>query len=157
MTIATGDLVTFAYTGRLEDGTVFDTSREAVAEEAGLADARPDRDYGPLTVTVGEEGLIEGLEEALVGLAEGTTTTVTVPPEKGYGEWTEDLVEEFDAEDLREEVDDPAGLEEGMHLRGGQGEHGEITHVDDEVVRVDFNPRLADERLEFEIEILDVS
>ena len=32
MTIATGDSVTFEYTGRLDDGTVFDTSRLDVAD-----------------------------------------------------------------------------------------------------------------------------
>ncbi|MFB6303488.1 MAG: peptidylprolyl isomerase [Haloferacaceae archaeon] len=155
MTIDTGDRVTFEYVGRLDDGTVFDTSREAIAEEADLAD-QSDRAYEPLTVEVGAEELIEGLEEALIGLEEGTTTTVTLPPEKAYGEWTEDLVEEFKTEDLREEV---AGgqLEEGVYLQGQEGEHGEIVHVDEEVVRVDFNPELADERLAFEIEVLDVA
>jgi len=43
MTIATGDSVTLEYTGRLDDETVFDTSRKSVAEETGLAEAQPDR------------------------------------------------------------------------------------------------------------------
>ena len=68
VTIATGDSVTLEYTGRLDGETVFDTSREAVAEEAGLAEAQPDREYAPLTVDVGAEQVIEGMEEGLVGL-----------------------------------------------------------------------------------------
>jgi len=42
MTIATGDSVTLEYTGRLDDETVFDTSRKSVAEETGPAEAQPD-------------------------------------------------------------------------------------------------------------------
>lgn len=155
MAIETGDVVTLEYTGRLDDGTVFDTSREAVAEAADL-DADPDREYEPLTVEVGAGRLIEGLEDAVVGLEEGAETTVTVPPAEAYGEWTEDLVEEFRTADLREELDG-GGLTEGAYLRGRQGERGEIVHVDDETVRVDFNPELAGERLEFEIEVVEVS
>ncbi|MFB6281513.1 MAG: peptidylprolyl isomerase [Haloferacaceae archaeon] len=153
MPIETGDVVTIEYTGRLDDGTVFDTSRPAVAAEAGL-DADPD-ECEPLTAEVGAGRLIEGLEEALIGLSEGAETTVVVPPESAYGEWTEDLVEEFRTDDLRAETGGQE-LTEGAYLRGRQGERGEIVHVDDETVRVDFNPELADERLEFEIEVVDV-
>jgi len=49
MAIATGDTVTVEFTGRLKDGTVFDTSRESVAEETGLAETQPKRTYDPLT------------------------------------------------------------------------------------------------------------
>ena len=53
MSIDTGDSVTLEYTGRLDDETVFDTSRKSVAEETGLAEVQPDREYAPLTVEVG--------------------------------------------------------------------------------------------------------
>lgn len=155
MTIAIGDSVTIEYTGRHEDGTVFDTSKESVAAEAGLDDSQPDREYEPLTFEVGAEQVIEGLEEELIGLEEGDTPTVVVPPEKAYGEWTEERVQEFDSEDLRSKVGG-GNLEEGAYLQSERGQPGEIVHVDDEVVRVDFNPRLAGETLEFDVEILAV-
>lgn len=155
MTIAIGDSVTLEYTGRLDDGTVFDTSRESVAEEAGLAEAQPEREYAPLTVEVGAEQVISGLEEGLVGLKEGTTKTLTIPPEKGYGEWTEKGVQEFETENLREMLGGKTP-EEGSYLEAENGQQGEVIHVDDEVVRVDFNPELAGETLEFEIEIVDI-
>ena len=104
MTIATGDSVTIEYTGRLDDGTVFDTSRESVATETELADAQSDREYTPLTIDVGAEQVIEGLEDGLIGLEQGTTTTITIPPKKGYGDWTEERIQEFDTEELREMV-----------------------------------------------------
>lgn len=156
MTIATGDSVTLAYTGRLDDGTVFDTSREGVAEEAGLAEAQPDREYTPLTVDVGAGKVIEGLEDGLVGLDQGTTTTIAIPPEKGYGEWTEEEMQEFDTDELREMVGGQ-NLEEGAYLQTQNGQPGQITHIDEETVEVDFNHSLAGETLEFEVEIIEVN
>jgi len=156
VTIATGDSVTLEYTGRLDDETVFDTSRETVAEEAGLAEAQPDREYAPLTVEVGAEQVIEGMEEGLVGLEAGETTTLTIPPEKGYGERSEERIQEFETEELREMLGGQTP-EEGAYLEAQNGQHGEVVHSGEDVVRVDFNPRLAGETLTFEIEIVDVN
>lgn len=155
MTITTGDTVTVEFTGRLDDGTVFDTSREPVAEEAGLAAAQPDRAYEPLTFEVGAERIIQGLEEALIGLEAGATPTVTLPPEKAYGERTEAQVREYDAEEFREMVGGETP-EEGDFLETQEGGLAEIAHIDESVVRVDFNHQLAGETLEFDIEVLSV-
>lgn len=155
MTITTGDSVTVEYTGRLDDGTVFDTSRESVAEEAGLAEAQPDREYGPLTVEVGAGRVIEGLEQTLVGLEAGDTPTVSVPPEQGYGEWSEERVREYEAGEFRELVGGQTASE-GDFLETQDGGVAEVVHVDDEVVQVDFNHALAGETLEFDIEVVEV-
>ena len=155
MTIATGDTVTIQYTGRLDDGTVFDSSKEAVAEEAGLADAQPDREYEPLTVEVGAGQVIEGMEDGLIGLDEGESATLEIPPEEAYGEWTEEHVQEFDTDELNEMLGQTP--EEGAYLQAQNGQHGEITHVDDDLVKVDFNPDLAGETLEFDVEIVEIN
>lgn len=156
MTIATGDSVTIEYTGRHKDGTIFDTSKESIAVESGLDEAQPEREYEPLTFEIGAEQVIEGLDEALIGLEEGNTPTVAVPPEKAYGEWTEERVREFDRDELQNKIGDEP-LVEGDYLQSQSGQPGEIVHVDDEVIRVDFNPRLAGETLEFDVEILAVN
>jgi FKBP-type peptidyl-prolyl cis-trans isomerase 2 len=156
MTIATGDSVTLEYTGRLDDETVFDTSRESIAEEAGLAEAQPDREYAPLTVDVGAEQVIEGMEEGLIGLEAGETTTLSIPPEKAYGEPSDENVQEFETAKLQEMLGGQTP-EEGAYLEAQDGQTGEVTHADEEVIRVDFNPRLAGETLTFEIEIIDVN
>ncbi|MDH5020115.1 FKBP-type peptidyl-prolyl cis-trans isomerase [Halobacterium rubrum] len=155
MTIASGDSVTFEYTGRLDDGTVFDTSRESVAEDAGLADAMPDREYTPLTVEVGAQQVIEGMDDGLVGLEEGTSTTLEIPPEEAYGEWSEENVQEFQTDELTDTIGQRP--EEGGYLEAQNGQQGEIVHVDDENTRVDFNHELAGEALAFDVEIVDVN
>jgi FKBP-type peptidyl-prolyl cis-trans isomerase 2 len=154
MAISEGDAVTVEFTGRLDDGTVFDTSRRSVAEESGLAEADPDRDYDPVTVEVGAGQLIAGLEEALLGLDAGSTPSVTVPPAQGYGEWSEELVQDFEAGEF---VQMAGGQPtEGAYVETEDGDLVGFDVVDDEVVKVDFNHALAGETLEFDLEIVDV-
>lgn len=157
MGIEPGDQATIEYTGRLtdEDGTVFDTSREEVAEEAGLAEAQPEREYEPLTVEPGAGQLIEGFDEGLVGLEEGDTETITVPPEKGYGERSDDRIMERDRAEFEQLLDGEVP-EEGMMIQTEQQQVGEIVHVDEEVVRIDFNHELAGETLEFDVEVVSI-
>lgn len=156
MTIATGDSVRLEYTGRIADGPVFDTTRERVAEETGLAEQQPDLEYEPLTVEVGAGELIDGVEEALVGMEENDEATIEVPPEKGYGQRADDRIQEYEAAEFKQMVDVET-LEEGMQFQTQDGEIGEIIHADPETVRIDFNHFLAGETLEFDVEILNVS
>jgi FKBP-type peptidyl-prolyl cis-trans isomerase 2 len=156
MTITSGDTVTVEYVGRDESGTVVDTSRRSVAEESGLAEEQPERTYEPLTVEIGAEEVIEGLEEGLVGLEAGETATITIPPEKGYGEWSEEKVREYDADEFDEMVGSQSP-EEGQYIETQRGGFAEISHMGDDVVRVDFNHALAGQTLEFEVEVVEVA
>jgi len=154
MAITAGDTVTIEYTGRLEDGSVFDTTDESVAEEAGLLEEQPDREFEPLSVEVGAGNLIEGMEEGLLGLESGDSETLTIPPEEAYGEATGDQSREFD----REQFESMVGQEpvEGMEVRAQGGASGSVVDVDDDTVTVDFTHPLAGETLTFEIEVLSV-
>lgn len=154
MAIESGDTVTIEYTGRLEDGTVFDTSRQTVAEEAGIAEAQQERSFDPLTIEVGEGSLIEGFEAALFGLEAGESTSTTIPPDEAYGEWDESLVTEYDVDEFQEMAGEVPTV--GTFVETQRGDLAEITQVDEESVHVDFNHQLAGETLEFDIEIVDV-
>ncbi|RJX48826.1 FKBP-type peptidyl-prolyl cis-trans isomerase [Halonotius pteroides] len=156
MTIESGDEVVIEYVGRDDDGTVFDTSREAVAAESGLAEAQPDRKFTPLTVSVGAGEVIAGIEEALPGLDEGETTSVDVPPEKGYGEWSEDRVQEYETDELAATLGGQRPAV-GQYVETEQGAAAEITDVADDVSKVDFNPPLAGETLHFELEVVAIN
>ena len=78
-----GDTVSVHYLGRFPGGKVFDTSMRAEAVKAGLFN--PARDYKPLQVVLGAHQVINGFEEALVGMKVNETKEVTLPPEKAYG------------------------------------------------------------------------
>jgi len=154
MAIEEGDSVTLEYTGRLDDGTVFDTSHESVAIENDLDDV-DERDFSPLTVEVGAGRIVQGLEDALPGMAEGEEASVEVTPEEGYGERTDDRVIEYDRDEFAAMIQGHEP-EVGLEVRTEQGLPGQVVAVEDDVIRVDFNHELAGETLVFDIEIVDV-
>jgi FKBP-type peptidyl-prolyl cis-trans isomerase 2 len=154
MAITEGDSVTIEYTGRLDDGTVFDTTDESVAREAGLDEEQPDREFEPLTIEVGAGNLIEGMEQGLLGLEAGDSETLTIPPEEAYGEASGDRTRSFGRDDFEGMVGrEPA---EGMQVQAQGGATGTVTSVDDETVEVDFEHPLAGETLTFEIDVVAV-
>jgi FKBP-type peptidyl-prolyl cis-trans isomerase 2 len=78
-----GDTVQVDYTGKLPDGTVFDTSDPEVALSAGIyQEGRP---YQPLMVVMGAHNVIKGFEDGLLGMKEGDRKTLNIAPEDGYG------------------------------------------------------------------------
>ena len=71
-----GDMVTIDYTASLTNGTVFDTTLNAT----------------PLTFIVGQGRVIQGLDEGVVGMAQGETRTINIPMTKAYGPYNNALV-----------------------------------------------------------------
>lgn len=86
----------------------------------------------------------------------GETDTLTIPPEQAYEHPSDENVEEFETDELREMLGGQLP-EEGAYLEAQDGSQGEIIHVDEEVVRADFNPPLAGETLTFDVEIIEVN
>lgn len=132
-----GDTVTVEYTGKLEDGTVFDSSEN----------------HGPLSFTIGEDEVIPGFKEAVVGMAPGDTETATVQPEDAYGPRSDERIFSVDRAQLPEDLDPGVGDQLEMQTREGQTFPVEVTAVDEENVTVDANHPLAGEELTFEIEL----
>lgn len=155
MPIESGDDVTIEYVGRFEGGSVFDTSRPEVAREHGLIEAQgvEASDYAPLSFTVGAGEIIEGLDEAVLGMDAGEAATVTVPPEKAYGAVEPERIREYDPETFEGMVG--KSPEVGLHVEAQNGLHGDVTAVSDDAVEVDFNHELSGKTLVFEIEIVD--
>lgn len=152
MAVNEGDSISVEYVGRFEDGQAFDSSREEVAREAGIHDDR--RDYEPLDFEVGAGEVVQGFEEGVVGMEEGETKEVTVPPQKGYGERSEERLVDYDREEFREALGEEP--EVGMHIHT-QDSHGDVIEVEGSDVVVDFNHELAGETLVFEIEVVEVA
>lgn len=131
-----GDAVRVHYEGRLEDGTVFDTSRKRGS---------------PLTFSLGAQQVVPGFEKAVLGLSEGEKVTVTIPPEEAYGERNEEYVLSVPAKFV------PEGVEVGMRVGLGEGQQVQATITEiceDGSVKVDANPPLAGKTLTFDIELV---
>jgi len=92
-TVKQGDRIQVDYVGRLEDGSIFDTSIQEVAEKAGIYN--PQKAYQPLNFTVGGEEVLEGFDSGVIGMKVGETKTIVIPPEKGYGQIDLNLINIF--------------------------------------------------------------
>ena len=139
MSIKKGNVVTLHYTGTLENGTEFDSSRGRE----------------PLEFTIGEEMLIPGFENGVLAREKGDRFTLVVNPEDGYGEYSEELVFEVPLEQIPEHIVPETGMV--LELTGEEGEM-EVTVIDvtETTVLFDANHTLAGEKLTFDIEILNV-
>lgn len=146
--IENGDTISVNYVGKLEDGTIFDTSLKEAAIEAGKYNQM--RDYEPLTFTVGAGQMIKGFDEGVVGMQVGEEKTLTIPPEEAYGEYSEEFAREIpiDAVDFTPEV--------GIRLVTDNGLTGTITKVSENNFVVDFNHELAGKTLIFVVKIVSM-
>lgn len=90
-TVQSGDWVSVDYTGRYTNGTVFDTSNATIANASGIVN--PGRIYEPIVFQVDKPGMIQGFNDAVIGMkVNETRLNVTIPPEKAYGEYNQSYV-----------------------------------------------------------------
>jgi peptidylprolyl isomerase len=149
-TVKPGDTVQVDYVGKFENGTVFDTSIEEVAQEEGIYNAQ--REYIPLTVIAGSGQVIEGFDEGLIGMTEGEEKTLTIPPEKAYGEYNESWVQEVPLEELNMSEKPEVG-QVYSSIYGGQFK---VIAVNETHVTFDPNHELAGETLVFDIKLVSI-
>lgn len=135
------DTVKVHYTGRLSDGTIFDESPE-------------DR---PLLFIVGRKEVIPGFEEAVEGMYQGETKTVTIPCEKAYGPSDPELYEQLDRSTIGENVELQVGGQLEVTNHDGTIFYVMVKDFTDEQVTLDANHPLADKDLTFEINLLEVT
>ena len=134
-----GDTVRVHYTGTLDDGQQFDSSRGG----------------DPLTFTLGEDNVIAGFDEAVSGMEVGDEKRVTIPAEQAYGPRREELTLRVPREELPSDLQ----LREGAQLRMEQGDQVMIVTVrtlDDESVTLDANHALAGEALTFDLQLVEI-
>ena len=139
--VENGHFVKVDYTGTLENGDVFDSSRNA----------------HPIEVEVGAGRVIKGFEEALVGMAEKEKKTFTLSPEEAYGHRNESKEQSFMRSELPQGFDPQVG--QVLALRNPQGGQvpAKVKQTDEEKITLDLNHPLAGETLTFEVEVLDIS
>lgn len=129
-----GDNVEVHYTGRLDDGQVFDSSQGRE----------------PLTFTLGEGQVIPGFEAAVSGLAVGASRSVRIEADDAYGHRDDDLVLGVPRADA------PEGLEAGTRVMLGNHPATVVDVTDDQVV-VDANHPLAGQALTFDLELVSIN
>jgi peptidylprolyl isomerase len=135
-----GDTVHIHYTGRFDDGTVFDTSEN--------------RD--PLAFEIGKGMVVPGFEKAIVGMEVGDKKTETIPADQAYGPRVEQLTFMVPRENLPPGYDPQVGEVMRMETKDGRQMDVMITSADPEMVRMDANHPLAGKDLTFDIELMKI-
>lgn len=135
-----GDVVLVNYTGKLADGTIFDSSEGCK----------------PLEASLGENMLIPGFENAIFGMEIGDKKTVTVQPEDAYGERVEELILVLPREDAPSRVPPEPGMIVQLAMAHGEEFEAVVTAVTETEITVDANHPLAGEALTFDIELVEI-
>jgi peptidylprolyl isomerase len=137
----TGDKVTVHYTGKLTDGTQFDTSR-------------PD---SPIEFTIGESMVISGFEQAVIGMSPGDTKTTTIPQAEGYGPHREEMILTVDRANIPANIDLELGQQLGLQYENNQSLTVTVTNISEDAVTLDGNHPLAGQDLVFDIHLVEIA
>ncbi|MFH1279937.1 MAG: peptidylprolyl isomerase [Candidatus Eisenbacteria bacterium] len=135
-----GDKVRVHYTGKLSDGTVFDTSAEG----------------DPLEFTLGKDSVIPGFENAVSGMAPGERKTARIPCDDAYGPRRDELTLEVNRSEFPEGADLNVGQRVRVTQPGGDTFLVTVARVGEADVMLDANHPLAGEDLVFDIELVEI-
>lgn len=140
MAASNGDKVQIHYTGRLGDGTVFDSSEG--------------RD--PLEFTIGAGQVIAGFDAAVSGMEAGERKTVTIEHAQAYGPRRKELVVEVPRDDLPDGLDPEVGQQLQMSTKDGNTFPVTVAETREDALLIDANHPLAGQDLTFDLHLVTV-
>lgn len=138
--IGQGSVVTLHYSLAMEDGSILDSTFEAA----------------PITFTMGDGTMIEGLEAALYGMQVGDEQTVSIPPQVGFGFPDPEAVQIMPLDEFPADMTPEPGFILAFNMPNGEEIPGTILKVEDGSVHVDFNHPLAGHEVIFTAKIIDI-
>lgn len=136
-----GNVVKVHYSGRLTDGTMFDSSEGRE----------------PLEFTIGAGQMIKGFDSGVLGMAIGEKKTLQIPAEEAYGARDEEAIIEFPSENIPAEMKLEPGMQLTLRNQDGQPVPVVILEVKEEIVIMDANHMLAGQDLVFDVELVEIS
>lgn len=135
-----GDTVKIHYTGKLDNGEVFDSS-----------DNRE-----PLKFKIRDGQVIPGLEDAVIGMEQGESKAVKIPAEKAYGPHQDKLVAEVDKSKLPDHIKPKMGDKLKIESPDGKINIAAVTDISESKVKLDANHPLAGKDLQFYIQLVEI-
>ena len=141
------DFIELDYTGKLEDGTVFDTTEEKVAKEKGFY--QENMKFGPATICVGENQILPGLDKNLIGKELDKEFEVKLSPEEAFGKRDVKKMRIMPISAFKEHNMQP---QPGLQIEA-DGETGTVTRVSGGRVIVNFNHPLAGKEVVYVVKV----
>ncbi|MEY8021660.1 peptidylprolyl isomerase [Muriicola sp. SD30] len=138
--VKANDTIRVHYTGKLNDGQVFDSSLE--------------RD--PLEVTLGQGALIPGFEKGLIDMEVDEEKTITIPKEEAYGEVRKELFQKVSRSELPEEIKPEIGMGLVATNPDGSEQQLRVVEVEEEHIVIDANHPLAGQDLIFDLTLVEI-
>jgi len=136
-----GNVVKVHYSGRLTDGTLFDSSEGRE----------------PLEFTVGAGQMIKGFDAGVLGMSIGEKKTLQIAAEDAYGARDEEAIIEFPAENIPADMKLEPGMQLTLRNQNGQPVPVIVLEVKDDVVIMDANHMLAGQDLVFDVELVEIN
>lgn len=136
-----GDAVKIHFSGFLDDGTLFGSSR---GEK-------------PVEFTIGSGEVIRGFENAVINMEEGDTKTVTISPEDAFGRYKEALVRTVSKSKLPSHIEPHVGKVLVLQADAEKDVRATVKDVTEKEVTLDVNHPLAGKELKVEIELLEIT
>jgi peptidylprolyl isomerase len=129
-----GNTVTIRYTGKLSDGSVFDSTE----------------DREPFEFVVGAEDILPGISIGVVGMREGETRTIDIPPDDAYGPRDPEKLVTVEASRM------PEGVAAGDLVTDGENRRWLVHKIEDGQAVIDANHPLAGQTLHFDVELVSI-
>ncbi|UII23554.1 FKBP-type peptidyl-prolyl cis-trans isomerase [Fulvivirga ligni] len=136
-----GDRVKVHYTGKLTDGSVFDSSK----------------DREPLEFELGSGMMIAGFDKAVTGMKVGDAKTADIPADEGYGQRNDEMVVQVPKAQLPADLNPEVGQQLAMQQPNGQSVPVLVTKVEADNIEIDANHPLAGKDLVFDIELVSIN
>jgi peptidylprolyl isomerase len=139
--VENGLFVSVDYTGTLDNGEVFDSSKGRQ----------------PMEVQMGTGNLIPGFESALMGMSLNESKTFTLSPQEAYGERDPSRTHDFPRSEIPEGMVPQVGQTLMLSTPQGQQIPARVDSIDDEKVVFDINHPLAGKSLTFDIKVVGIN
>lgn len=169
-----GDRVRIDFTGKLEDGTVIDSTRPGECDDEGCGcddtgcndsscgcdddgdDCGCGSEVGPMELTIGEGDFFELIEEGLIGMKPGESKTIVIPAVDAFGEYDEERVMTIDRSELPSDLTPEIGSELVLTDENDESMEVVVIDADEKSITFDANHPLAGEDLTFDIELIEI-
>lgn len=136
-----GDTVRVQYTGRLDDGSVFDSSVERETSQ----------------FTIGKGQVLHGVEQAVIGMRPQESKTVLVPAAEAYGPHRDEMTTEVQRSQFPDSVKLKVGQRLQIKQKNGQSIAVSVLGLSDSTVTLDANHPLAGKDLTFDLQLVEIT